>query len=426
MSMLPDEEDLGDGLILRTVRDERDVERYAALNATIAEEQGITCAHLLRHHREISYRDFLLVEDARSGEVVSTTCLIPWHCRYEHIPIEVAMLEMVLTHPAYRHHGLIRAQVRRFHRMVCERDYDLSIIEGIPYYYRQYGYAYAVDHRAYDALPLSRIPEEREGRTSEYRLRPATVADIGALTELCVRAAATEQVADVRGEEHWRYLLEWAHYPVRMVERRADGHPAGYIVALRMGRGKGTQVLESAVMSHEVALAALHQIKAEGGTELHLSWSPRGSLVRTARSLGSAPLPAHYQWLLRITDVGRFLRVIGPVLEGRLTRSDCAGLSAELCLNLFREAYVLCFREGKLLRAEAVGFVDSSMGADGGDLCIPPEAFTRLVVGYRDLEALRDAWPDIVWRDSSRRWLDVLFPRMDSWLRMPYMVLPKQ
>jgi len=179
-------------------------------------------------------------------------------------------------------------------------------------------------------------------------------------------------------------------------------------------------------MSHEAALAVLHQLKAEGGTELHLSWSPRGSLVRAARSLGSAPLPAHYQWLLRITDVGRFLRVIGPVLEGRLAKSDCAGLSAELCLNLFREAYALSFREGKLLRAEAVGFVDSSMGADGGDLCIPPEAFVRLVIGYRALDELRDAWPDIVWRDSSRHWLDVLFPKMDSWLRMPYMVLPKQ
>jgi hypothetical protein len=66
------------------------------------------------------------------------------------------------------------------------------------------------------------------------------------------------------------------------------------------------------------------------------------------------------------------------------------------------------------------------MGADGGDLCIPPEAFVRLVIGYRALDELRDAWPDIVWRDSSRHWLDVLFPKMDSWLRMPYMVLPKQ
>ena len=39
------------------------------------------------------------------------------------------------------------------------------------------------------------------------------------------------------------------------------------------------------------------------------------------------------------------------------------------------------------------------MLGDEGDpsfLCIPPEAFVRLALGYRGLEELRDAWPDIV------------------------------
>ena len=76
--------------------------------------------------------------------------------------------------------------------------------------------------------------------------------------------------------------------------------------------------------------------------------------------------------------------------------------------------------QGKLASVDAPGFVDASMGADGGDLCIPTDAFVRLVVGYRTLDELRDAWPDTVIKPRSRHILDVLFPRMTSCVWMPY------
>ena len=60
------------------------------------------------------------------------------------------------------------------------------------------------------------------------------------------------------------------------------------------------------------------------------------------------------------------------------------------------------------------------MGADGGHLCIPPEAFVRLVFGYRSLEQLFDAWPDIIVKRAIRHLIDVLFPLMPSYLYTPY------
>src|SRR5262245_49805561 len=183
---LPSEvENLGDGLILRSVRDERDIERYVVLHtAVVSEAEGITCANLMRYHPEISYRDFLIVEDQQTGELASTICLIPWRCRYEDVILEVAMLEMVVTHSQYRHRGLVRAQINRFHQIVNERGFDLTIIEGIPYYYRQYGYAYACDHWRHDSLPAWHIPDQPTGYPQPYRLRRATVDDAPLLTKL--------------------------------------------------------------------------------------------------------------------------------------------------------------------------------------------------------------------------------------------------
>lgn len=68
----------------------------------------------------------------------------------------------------------------------------------------------------------------------------------------------------------------------------------------------------------------------------------------------------------------------------------------------------------------ALGFVDASMGADGGDLCIPPEAFMRLLLGYRTLEQLRDSWPDIMIKAETRYLIEALFPGLSAHVLMPY------
>lgn len=74
-----------------------------------------------------------------------------------------------------------------------------------------------------------------------------------------------------------------------------------------------------------------------------------------------------------------------------------------LCLNLYRQAYALKINRGQIM-VEGLGFVDASMGADGGDSAYsPPDAFVRLLLGYRSLEQLRDSWPDIRIKAETRR-----------------------
>ncbi len=80
------------------------------------------------------------------------------------------------------------------------------------------------------------------------------------------------------------------------------------------------------------------------------------------------------------------------------------------------------FVDGKLCGVDSLGVVDTSMSAraGAGDLWIPPDAFIRLLFGYRGLDDLLDAWPDSVVTARSRYLWEVLFPRMDSLLIMPY------
>jgi hypothetical protein len=223
----------------------------------------------------------------------------------------------------------------------------------------------------------------------------------------------------VRNPDYWRFMLNAACFPVRVVEEARAHRPAGYVITHERPEQHSIEVSESAIPGHAAAMAVLWQLKAEVDGEIQLAGSEANMLVRLGRSLGATPLP-RYQWLLRITDMAAFLHKVGPVLERRLATSDCSGLSAEVCINLYRESFLLRFTAGRLERVQPLGFVDASLGADGGDLCIPTEAFVRLVFGYRTLDDLRDAWPDIVVKAQRRHVLDVLFPRMTSCVWMPY------
>jgi GNAT superfamily N-acetyltransferase len=421
----PVEQRIDDNLTLRSLRDERDIERCVAfVSIYVRETSGITTERVLHHFPTMTPDRFLFVEDLTSGEVVSTTCLIPWQCRFGTGPSavtwRVAMLEVVATHPDYRKRGLIRTQMAAFHAAVQAGGFDFSIIEGIPYYYRQFGYTYATDHAVSDAVSSGRIPD-LPPTVAPVHLRAATLADIPQLIDFYNATYAALDIATLRDEALWHYVLIAAEHPVYLVERvveESERRAVGYICAWRQPNGD-LRIAESGIPAADDALALLHFCKGATSGEIYLRWPQESALVQVARGLGGAQVPSN-QWLIRIHDPQHFLATLSPRFAERLAHSPYAGWTGEVTVNLFRQAFALRFAAGELQEVEALGFVDASMGADGGDLCIPPDAFVRLVMGYRTLEELMDAWPDIVVRPTRRHLLDTLLPKCRAYFSMPY------
>jgi hypothetical protein len=220
-----------------------------------------------------------------------------------------------------------------------------------------------------------------------------------------------------RDGEYWNYLVGPAKHSTWVLEDAADRQMAGYLVLQQTS--SSLEILEYAFYTAEAAKFALSWLKQRGAPELVIHGPRNGSLSRLARGLGSQTL-RQGEWLVRIPDVAAFLSRLAPVFERRLAGSIWKNLTGDLTFNLFRQAFCMKFQQGQLLSVVSLGFVDSSMGAEGGDLCIPPDAFVRLVTGYRELEDLFDAWPDIVVKNSVRPLIDQLFPRLEGYWTMPY------
>ena len=146
--------DLGDGLVLRAARPE-DAEQLVTMNGALHAEPGATgpdeaIIEWTRDLFELAHPTFrvgdtTVVEDTTTGRVVSTVFTIPQWWSYAGTPLLVSRPELVATEEAYRRRGLIRAQFDEIHRRGDDAGELFQFITGIPWYYRQFGYEYALD-----------------------------------------------------------------------------------------------------------------------------------------------------------------------------------------------------------------------------------------------------------------------------------------
>ena len=172
------ERPLPDGLTLRLARDEDDLRAVLEAHAAaFGEEERLLLEAKLFQRPGRRPEQVILVEDAAAGRVASSVSLVEQTWSYEGIPLRVGEVGIVSTRPEYRHRGLVRAQFDVYHRLARRAGCLLSVISGIPYFYRQYGYEYIIATGGGARLFCEQIPPLAEGQPSPYGVRSATPKD---------------------------------------------------------------------------------------------------------------------------------------------------------------------------------------------------------------------------------------------------------
>jgi GNAT superfamily N-acetyltransferase len=414
--------DLGGGLTLRDLASPADVERVAAFNAQIhGPETEQTWATWMRSHPYASDpRRWLFVEEAAGGRVVAALCQLPWRLQYDGVPLRSGEMGVVGTLEEYRGRGLQRALAARFDELLREGGFLLSHIQGIPFFYRQFGYEYALPLEAWVRVELYLVPELRADEGPGATVRLATLDDLPALMRLYDHAGTTLGVGALRDEAEWQFLmgkgLETEVGAETWVVEAPPGLIAGYFRTWFQGFGEGLICGESSLLSADGAMAALRHLKrlAEARDKPYIRLNlPRDSaLVRIGLALGGSPWEA-YAWQVRIPDPAALLRAIAPALEGRLAASPYAGLTRAFTINLYRRGITLRFEAGRLTAVE-------EGAGGGGDLRLPPQLLAPLLLGHRSLEELHHLFPDASAGREAAPLVATLFPRFESFLYQPY------
>jgi len=431
--------DLGDGLILRRAT-VADAEALATFNAEMhrdreAKEPDETIAVwtrdlMQRPHPTFDVGDFTMVEDRRTGAIVSSLNLISQTWSYGGIEFGVGLPELVGTHPDYRRRGLVRAQFEVIHQWSAERGQMMRVIAGIPYFYRQFGYEMALEMGGGRTGYKPNVPKLKKGEAEPYRVRPATEADLPFIAGVCKQAARRYLVACVRDEALWRYELSGrseknTNRRELSVVETAKGEAVGFLVHQpRLWRGTLSVTayeLKSGVSWLAVTPSVLRYLQTTG--EEYAARDKKQEFEAFAFRLG-AEHPAYevahsqlphkrppYAWYVRVPDLPGFLKHVSPVLEQRLAQSVAVGHTGELRLSFYRDGLRLAFEKGRLTAVERW----LPTPEERWSAAFPDRTFLQLLFGYRTLEELQHAFPDCgAESDEARTLLNVLFPKQAS------------
>ncbi len=434
--------ELEGGLVLRSSSDQ-DKDALVDFNGRIHADPGEEFSEhvasdvkalLSGQHPTLNPGDFTIVEDPKTGEIVSSMCLIDQTWAYEGIEFGVGRPELVGTHPDYRRRGLVREQFEVVHQWSAARGQKLQAITGIPWYYRQFGYEMGLNLGGSRRGYLANIPKLEEGEEEPYRFRPVQDDDIPFVARLYRRAQARQMVSCVRDETIWQYELSYrrnlpeSHFDMQIFET-PDGQPAGYVLYRPDISGNtisvsGVELVEG-LPWFGAAHAVLRQLENIGKGLAEEKSSPEKPVEMKgfALNLGEdhpiyhvipqrVPLQYDpYAFYVRVPDLPGFLILLKPVLEERLGQSYMAGYSGELKLNFFTDGILLNFEGGRLLDVQPWEKPDFESASAN----FPNLTFLQLVFGYRDVQQLEDSYADLYYRkEEAKILLKSLFPRKPS------------
>ncbi len=428
--------DLGDNLRLRfAVPEDFDAwvdfnERMRAYDPS-SNRIGVWAHELMSGRHPIARAsDFTVVEDTRTGKIVSSLCLIPQTWSYGGIPFGCDRIEQVGTDPVYRRRGLIRTQMDVIHALSGTKGNLLQAITGIPWYYRQFGYEFGLD--LYYGRVVSAPAPNQEIKT-QYRVRLLTNSDKTFVRAVYAHNAQRQPFSVVRSDAHWEWEFSGrttdseVYRPWLIIEDAAH-RPVGYIqhhpvlpstkpdpwrlVVRQCALASGVSHLN---VVPDLLTELSRYVQSQRNPDYDAETTQPGEIVLF---LGRddplyAGLPASkrssmwgYAWYIRIPDLAAFLRHVSPALEKHLLGTPAEGYTGTLTLSFYRSGLRLEFERGKITESRNLDHKEM----DSSDASFPDLTFLQLLGGRRTYDQLKESHPDCSATPTAQALLAALFP----------------
>lgn len=433
---------LDNGFIVRSLDEGIDTDRerlpefYRTVFKEESEDEGEFVAQWTQDlldglHPYMNLADFVVaVDPAEDDRIVSATLLLPQRINYQGIELAVGQPEIVGTDKAYRRRGLVREVFKMIHERSESLGHVMQFIGGIPYFYRQFGYAMAIDMGGRYYFPFARVKKLKDGESSRFTFRRATEADIPELKAIYDANAHHYLTYSALDEVELRYHLSEKRPKnpnIRDVylicDTKQDDVPVGFVM---LGRevDKGEAYCSLYMVGDKSSyLATLDDTMREmkrvfnetlpdkeiDGVTLRVEQVPvLETLFRRTYGVGVWQYP--YNWYVRIPHPAQFIKQIAPAMEANLRGSVANAYSGDLRVGFYkREHLKMTFEDGKLIDAVMEADDDAKLQAQ-----FPFDTFWNVVFGHKSLFELRENIVDVNVNREGWALLESLFPKKPS------------
>ena len=312
--------------------------------------------------------------------VVATLTLLDEVVHVDGVAVPAGQVELVATDPGYEGQGLARALMAWGHERSRRRGHLLQVMIGIPYFYRQFGYAYAIPMSPW--RPLTRIPPA----ATDVVIRRATDDDIPAMRALQDLAQADADVRMNHTPACWRWLVARDGSEQWVAER------GGIVVGTcrTVSPEEGAAVAELAVTADGVAAGLLAHAAARATGDVAVQ--QRSAVASATEPFLGLPTNKVDWYYARIERLAPLLEHLEPALLRRLDGAGLADRAHDVLLSSWRSH--VRFRIGpEGFRLVAEGGPEQAPISKGGS-GIPPDAIPPLLLGPHGAAGLEERLPD--------------------------------
>lgn len=371
---------------------------------------------LFTYHPDFPYSDHFLILDTKKKQVAAYFCLSRSTCVLNGAEFPVGHMEIVATLPDYRHRGFIRRLNELFEQRAEQYQLPLLVIIGIPYFYRNLGYEYAITFGGTLTFPTELIPLLK--KTEE---EPVIIEEI------------TEKTFNryLEARDHRNSYLDFyrkiklADYAYLSHGNLGDDSVYRFYV-MKRGRnllgcfmlsiGWGfVEVNELWVDNLSHVTSMLRFVKAIAKRRrlpIRIYLPSRPALKPVLEGLSRSKFTRPYAWYVRIPSVKRFLETIKSVLEQRLAHSDFSHLSDSVRIGWYRAGIEIVFKDGMIQEIREIKRDELK------DIhaAVPFPAIYQLLMGYKTFDELHQLYPDADGQAMKLALIQELFPKIRAQL----------
>ncbi len=413
----PSLQDLGNGLILRCAK-ESDIKLLLELVSILFSQNVVPfLSRFLKDFPDFAIEDFFIIFDTNSGKIVATLCLIRSTCVLNGTEFPVGHMGIVGTHPDYRNQGLIRKLNEAFEARAAEYNLPMIVIAGIPFFYRIFGYEYAISMGGTLLVPSESIPALKQGEKEPVTITKVTAKSFPEYLRCREKGNTYLDFYRKLTQRDYNFLSggelgEEGTIELYLVKQGNNAVGSFNLIAAWGNMEIRELWLEDAQFIPSI-LRFAKEISKKLGQSLHVQKPSKESLIPVLEQISRTTFGKAYAWYVRIPSIKRFLQAIRPVLEARLVDSEFKGWTGKLRLSCYHEGYELVFSKGKLVDIKQLEKKEIS----DMDISIPPLVANQLLMGYRTLEELSMIYPDVIWRAVRAPLISVLFPKIRAYIR---------
>ena len=419
--------ELPDGFEFGLVETDEEVEELLKFHSIVhpdddVEELRRQIDHLPGFEREMNY----YIRDLDKGHIVTALNSIPSIWNYEDIPLRNLELGWVGTLNEYRRRGLNKALYTHFDNLLLSGNYDISTIQGIPYYYRQFGYDFVIpmDYAVWTRTnQLQPFDEKKPPEYMKLNIRLAEKKDIPSMMELFDELNQGLLVYVPRSQELWEVqetLKRQSENEFQTYVLLDSSKIIGYFRLVRNIKKDSSpnqstmKVIESSIPSYNGVLCALQFLYAEAlKDDISLIGSQGPSFNTLSRVMENISETGKVWWKyqVRIPNMVGFLEKIAPVLERRLNGTMFEGLTYDVIMNTFQNCYSMKFSTGTIVDISDLG---PQQVNENQAFRAPPKDLVRLILGAYNIKEIEQNNIDFIVRGEVRLIVETLFPKKES------------